>query len=449
MSEENKIFFKKVLKVGPPLMVQELLNGMVNLITTFMILNIMGINEIAAIGISNQIFFAFTLTVAGIVHGCSVFIGQYHGKSKETGGENENIYKVLGLGFTLITSLFVLILFTAIFIPHIIFSIFTPYEEIINLGVSYFRFSIISYFLFSVVFLRNGALRMVGFAKIPMFTTTVSLIVSFALNYFFIFVLAAPIYILALAPVFARLFELLAQQFFIRKYKIPLKAKISEYFSFDVKFAKMYFKVGAFIIATMFFRAFAQSGYLAAYGQTGAYQFGALQIANPMLQMFQIFGSAIGVSAGVIISNTLGEGKRELAIKYSRKCLIFGVCFSLFMASLLILTAPFILSSLGVEPNIAHYAYRILIVTGLGMSLRTINFTNIGGILRGGGDTKFGFYVVVAGVMLLGLPLSLLGANVWGLPIYFVVALVYTEELLKAIVGTKRVLTNKWANRLV
>ena len=449
MSEENKIFFKKVFKVGPPLMVQELLNGMVNLITTFMILNVMGVNEINAVGISNHIFFAFTLAVAGIVHGCSVFIGQYHGKAKGGGGENENIYKVLGLGLTLILSLCTIIILVAIFIPHIIFGIFTPYDEIIELGVVFFRVSVISYLLFSIVFLRNGALRMVGFAKIPMFTTTIALIVSFLLNYTFVIIIEAPICILALAPVFARFSELLAQQFFIYKYKIPLRAKISQYFSFDLEFAKKYFKVGAFIIATMFFRAFAQSGYLSAYGQTGAHQFGAFQIATPMLQMFQIFGAAIGVSAGVIISNTLGEGNRELAIKYSRKCLIFGVCFSLIMAALLIITAPFILSALGVEDSIAHYARRILIVTGLGMSLRTINFTNIGGILRGGGDTKFGFYVVVAGVMLLGLPLSLLGANVWGLPIYFVVALVYTEELLKAIIGTKRVLTNKWANRLV
>jgi len=449
MNTENKIFFKKLAKVAPPLMVQELLNGLVNLITTFMILNVMGIAEIGAIGISNQIFFAFSLAVAGIVHGCSVFIGQYYGKSSETGNENSNIYKVLGLGFTLVMSLSILIILSAIFIPHLIFRIFIDDTAIIDLGVSYFRVSVISYLLFSVVFLRNGAFRMIGFAKIPMYTTGISLAVSFSLNYLFIFILNVPIYILALAPVIARLIELLAQQFFIRKYKIPIKAKSKEYFAYDKAFVKKYFKVGAFIIATMAVRAIATSGYMAAYGATGVYQFGAMQIANPMLQMFQIFGSAIGVSAGVIISNTLGAGDKELAIKYSRKCLIYGVILSLSMATLLILTAPLILQLLGIEAHIAHYVYRILIVTGLGMALRTINFTNIGGILRGGGDTKFGFFVVIIGVFALGLPLSLLGANVLGLPIHFVVSLVYIEELFKAIVGTKRVLTNKWANRLV
>ncbi|MCL1925479.1 MAG: MATE family efflux transporter [Defluviitaleaceae bacterium] len=449
MSQENKMFFKKLAKVAPPLMVQELLNGMVNLITTFMILNVMGIEEISAIGISNQIFFAYSLAVAGIVHGCSVFIGQYHGKGGEAGSEQSNIYKVLGVGFTLIISLAALIILVAIFVPHWLFSVFTNDQVVSYLGVSYFRFSILSYLLFSIVFLRNGALRMVGFARIPMFTTSVSLVVSFSLNYLFIFVLNSPIYILALAPVVARASELLAQEFFIKKYKIAIKATPKQYFSYDLAFAKKYFKVGAFIIATMVVRAFAISGYLAAYGETGVYQFGALQIATPMLQMFQIFGSAIGVSAGVIISNTLGAGERELAIRYSRKCLIYGVLLSLTMAGLLILTAPLILSAFNIEANIAHYVYRILIVTGLGMALRTVNFTNIGGILRGGGDTKFGFFVVVIGVLGLGVPLSLLGAHIWGLPIYFVVALVYVEELFKAIVGTKRVLTNKWANRLV
>jgi Na+-driven multidrug efflux pump len=52
------------------------------------------------------------------------------------------------------------------------------------------------------------------------------------------------------------------------------------------------------------------------------------------------------------------------------------------------------------------------------------------------------------GVWLIGVPLVALGGLVWNLPIYWVYALVYMEELVKLILGLPRILSKKWINNL-
>ena len=71
------------------------------------------------------------------------------------------------------------------------------------------------------------------------------------------------------------------------------------------------------------------------------------------------------------------------------------------------------------------------------------------GILRGGGDTKFSLIVDIGSVWLVGVPMAFLGALYWRLPVYLVVALVATEELVKAGFGIPRVISKKWVNNLI
>lgn len=444
ISSESKAFFKRMKRLSPPIILQEILNALVNIIGIIMVGRAMEINEITAVGIANQIFLSYTLVMVGIVGGCSVFIGQYYGK-----GDSESIYKVLGIGFTftmLITFAFFVVAF---FYPKILISAYTRNTEVIILGASYIRVVVFSYFLFAFVFLRNVAMRNMGYIHFPMITTGITLCISFIFHYIFIFLLQAPLHIVALAPIIARIFEILVQEFCIRRYNIPIRAPIKKYFCFDWQYIKNFFKVSIYIVLNMITRAIAVSGYMIAYGFMGIQAQAAVQISNAMLQLLQISASSIGISTGIIMSNTLGAGKIKLAIKYSRICIMFGIVVSMILGVLFIIFAPFFVAFYRVDPQVEHYIIRIIYIASFGMILRTINFINIGGILRGGGDTKFCFILVLISVVFIGLPLSFAGAIWWQLPVYWVVGLVYVEEAFKAVLGLKRVFTNKWANRLV
>ena len=447
ISEENRIFIGKMAKLTPPIVMQDVLGGLVNIVTSIMIARSMGLHEITAVGISNQIFLAYSIAMVGIVAGCGVFIGQYYGK-----GEKEQIYKVIGIGFTLVMVGTTLVTTFTIFFPELVMGIFTNSPEVIALGAEFIQVQSISYFFFGVIFLRNNAMRTMGKPKLPMMTTSTALLISLGLNYVLIFVVEAPLAIIGLSAVVARIIEICLQEFIIRKYDIPIRADfalVKKYFSFDMAYVKRYFGVSIFILMNMIVRSMAVTGYTISYGFTSPDQQGAIQISTSMLQIFQIMGGSISVATGIVISQTLGAGNRELAIRYSRKCIAFGLVVSSTLSALLLLLAPVIISFYQVEPNVERYILNILIVTGLGMIVRTTNFINLAGIMRNGGDVKFSFMVVLIAVVVFGMPLSLLAAAVWNLPIYWVVALVYTEEVFKCILSTRRVLTNKWANQLV
>lgn len=444
LSSENKTFLKNFAHLTPPIILQESLSALVNISSTIMIGRAMGLTQVTAVGISNQIFMAYALGIAGIVSGCSVFIGQYYGK-----GDKESIFKIMGIGFAFIMPVAAFIVGMAVFAPQIVLGIFTREPEIIEQGSQFIRIASISYLLFAVIFLRNGAMRAMRQTRIPMITSSVALLLVLIFNYIFIFLLNAPLYIIAMGTVMARCIELLLQEFFIRKYHIPIRTSLAKYFNFTFEDVKKFFRISFFIFLNMLSRSLAISGYMVAYGFMDATSQGAIQISTAILQLFQIFGASIGISSGIIMANTLGSGNRELAIKYSRKCLVFGVSLSAFMGILLILISPVIISFYQVDAVTAGYIRNILLVTGTGMILRTINFTNIGGILRNGGDVKFCFIIVFSGVVFIGLPLAFAGVLLWNLPIYLVVALIYMEEVFKAVMGLRRVFSNKWANTLV
>ena len=74
--------------------------------------------------------------------------------------------------------------------------------------------------------------------------------------------------------------------------------------------------------------------------------------------------------------------------------------------------------------------------------------TNVG-VLRSGGDTKFCLYLELCGIWLIGVPLAFTGAFIWELPVYWVYGLVFLEEVLRLVIGFKRIHSKKWINNLV
>jgi Na+-driven multidrug efflux pump len=70
------------------------------------------------------------------------------------------------------------------------------------------------------------------------------------------------------------------------------------------------------------------------------------------------------------------------------------------------------------------------------------------GILRAGGDTRFGLVLDGFIIWLVGVPLTAFGAFVLHLPIYLVYLLTMSEELVKWSLGIWRYFSKKWIHNL-
>jgi Na+-driven multidrug efflux pump len=107
-----------------------------------------------------------------------------------------------------------------------------------------------------------------------------------------------------------------------------------------------------------------------------------------------------------------------------------------------------VIAMYNVSPEAAASAYHLLFILFLFLWLRSMNMTIIVGLLRGGGDTRFSLALDGFIIWILGVPMALLGAFVFDLPIHWVYLMVMSEETAKWILGLRRYFSRKWIHDL-
>jgi len=294
------------------------------------------------------------------------------------------------------------------------------------------------------------SLRSIRETKVPMHSSIAAFIVKISINYLFIFVLDFGVAGAAWGTVIARLVEIIVLCVIVKRRKFPILAHPSAYFNWGGrKFLANYFKITTPVILNEFVWAFGVFLYDVAYQFAGNEAQGAIQISANIEGLFMVVGIGFGIGSSIVLSNLLGEGNEKEAIAYSRKCLKLGVLLTIGMALILLAATPLILSIYEITDEVRRLARNNLLVVAAGMTIKTVNFFNVVGILRRGGDTVFCMLLDAGSVWLIGVPAAFIGAWVLGLPIYWVLALVYLEEVVKIFFSMRRVLSNRWARKLV
>ncbi len=440
---EDKVFLHNITILALPIMLNELINSLINIMDTFMT-GKLGAQSVTAVGLSNQIFFLFNLCCFGISSGASVFMAQYWGNKDVKG-----VRRVLGLA-VISAELFALLFFIlARYIPGRLLGIYSKDADVIALGEGYLVIVSLSYFFTAFVNVFNIALKAIGRAAQPMLTTLVSLISNVVLNYIFIFVMHLGVKGAAYGTVCARSIEFALQLSLIFIRRLPVLGHPRDYMSADLAFIKHYFVIAMPVFLNEFIWALGTTIYNVAYKYSGTVAQAAIQVSSSVQNLFIVAGMGFGTAVGIILSNSLGAGDREKAIDYSKKGKKLVVITSVFSGILLILFAKLIVSFFDIDDMGRRYALYMLYVVAAGITVKNINFINIVGILRSGGDTLAGLIMDMSSVWLIGIPMAFLGSALLGLPIYITFTMVYMEEVIKLIFSEARVLKLKWANTII
>ena len=443
MTNENKKFIKIVSALAFPIFIQDMLNAMVNLLDSFMV-GRLGLDAINAVGFANQLYFLYSLLLFGSCSGSAILIGQFWGK-----GDGKNIHKAMGANVSV--GLVAALIFTviAVVFPGWFLSLYTDNAEVIRQGTTYLRTVAPCYFILPLIMAVNAALKSVRKTTYPMLTTIIALAVNAGLNALFIFGLKMGVFGAALATVIARVVEFAAQRLIVKRLRLPVYARVREYFRLSGSFVLNYLKVTTPVIINEFMWALGIALYSIAYKVCGDEAQGAVQISRAITDLFFIMGLSVGSASGILIANSLGAGERGRAISYSRKAMLFNIAIGGAAGLLLIITCPFLSDFYSVSDGVKALANNIMRITGLAMAIKLFNFTTIVGILRNGGDTRFCMFVDVGAVWLVGVPLAFFGAYVLRAPVYAVAAMVLCEEVVKAVISGRRVWSDKWARTIV
>lgn len=445
-SKIDRDFLSIMLKLALPIIIQNLITSSLNMVDTVMV-GKLGEVEIAAVGIANQYFFFFNMILIGLCGGCSVFISQYWGKK-----DFSNIKKMLGLGLVSVGAASVIFMAVGFISPERIISLFNKDLEVIRLGGQYLSIVLFSYIFTGITFVYSYSLRSIGNTVVPLVVNVAALLCNVFFNYAFIFgKFGAPALGVegdAIATLIARVVETIVIVFLVYKGNGVLAAKLRDFKDLNVAFFKRSYKIILPVLLNDILWGMASIMYSVVYGRMGTGAIASVQICNTVSNMFMVVTFGMVNAASIMIGNSIGEDKEDQAVDYSKKFMEISVVVSIVLGLILAVTAPFILNLFNVSDDVRRSTLIMLYIVALIFVVRFLGLVIIVGILRGAGDARSALIIEGVTMWFIGVPLTIMGAFLFKLPVHMVYALAILEEVAKFILAFKRLKSRKWINNV-
>lgn len=446
--KKDRVFFKNLLILAIPIILQNLIGASLNLLDNLMI-GSLGENAIASTGIANQYYMLYYNTTNGIVMGAGIFMAQYWGKK-----DVKSIYKFMGISllFSLITA--ILFALGGVFFSENIMGIFTKEMIVSDLGKNYLAAVAPSYIFTSISLSYAMALRSAGYTKIPMYASLIGLIFNGVLNYIFIFgkfgIPALGVTGAALGTTVARFMEMgfILHTIYIRDKNI-IAGKINEMFVFSKDLVNKFIKTATPVVFNDVMWIAGITVYFIAYSKLGTNATATMQISNTINNAFNIFAIGIAIASSIVIGNKIGAGKEKEAKEVAIKINIFGVFLGIIIGAIFFIVSPFIPLMFKITPETKANVITVLKIMSILVPVRFFGIVQIIGVLRGGGDVVYAILVELIAVWGIGVPLSFIGAVYLDYPITIVYALTCLEEPFKMLSTIPRLLSGKWIRNLV
>lgn len=428
---KEKSFYKKLLIIALPIMIQYFITSCLNMMDSLMI-GSLGEEAVAGLGIANQFYFIFNIMLMGTYSGAGVLISQYFGSK-----DMINIKKIIGISLSIGILLGVSFFITGYVFNENIIMLFDKNPLVVSLGSNYLKIVVISYVFMSFTFAFGISSRSIGQAYVPMMTSAMALLFNIILNYGLIFgKLGMPklgVDGAAYATVISRFIEMVVMISYIYLGKSPLKSKLSELKSFDKEFFKRTFNVILPVVINEICWGLGFVIYSLMYGKLGTKAIASVQICLTLQNIFMIILFATANASCVMLGTKVGEGDLKGVKEYSSKFMRITVVLGILMGASICIFAPHILSIYKVSAEVLTSTKYLLYITGFLIPVRFIAVLLIVGILRGGGSSDIALKIELATMWGVGVPICFIGAVILKLPVYQVFAFVGIEEIVKCI----------------
>jgi putative MATE family efflux protein len=443
----DRSFLRELLVIAIPLSFQQLINASLNMIDVIMV-GQLGETAIAAMGLSNQVFFVLILILFGATSGMAIFTAQFWGKQ-----EIEPIRKVLGM--SIITAVSVAFIFTlaATLMPETILGFYTTDTEVIKLGSSYLRIVGFTYIPVAIATSYIAVLRSIQLIRITVIATVSALIFKTILGYALIFGIgglpALGVRGAAIGTALGWTLELVLLLILIYTRKTPLAANPLTFFSFDLPFFGRVIKTVLPAVANELFWSLGITMYNAIYAHIGTDSIAAINVNATIEELGFVVFMGLGSACAVMVGNRIGAGKKDEAYEIVRSVTIMGVALAIGVGIIIFSLRDAVVRLYDLSPSGVNNVRWLLLMMACTLWIRMFNFSVFIGALRAGGDTRFALIMEICSIWLIGVPAAYVGAFVFHLPVYWVYLMVILEEVAKAFVSGWRFRSRRWIHDLV
>ena len=395
----------------------------------------------------NQLQFVLQQIAAGIGLGIVVLASQYWGQ-----GRTEPIKKIIAIGMKFGFAAGLVFFLLTTFLPRQVLSLFTDDGAVIEEGLRYLYIMRWTYLLFALSNSLMYAFQSVETALIGTLMSLSTIAINACLNYVFIYGhFGAPelgVTGAAFATLVSRTAELLIILLyaFLRDRKLRMKPR--DLLGFDGTYLRDYVKVAAPVIVSGLLWGVAQAAQTAVLGHIGARVIAANSIAVTVSQVFAVFGMATANVASVVTGKTVGEGKLDKVRAYSKTMQGIFLALGLVLGALLFLFKDPILGVYRISEETRALTRSFLTILSVTTVGSCYEYPVEGGIIGGGGSTKYAAVTDNLFMWLFTIPSAVLSAFVFHFPPAVTYCFLKADQLLKCIPNGITVNRYRWVKIL-
>ena len=334
---KNKTFYRRILSVALPIMVQNGISNFVQMLDNVMVGQV-GTIPMSGVAIVNQLMFVFNLCVFGAVSGAGIFTAQFEGKADHTGIRHTFRFKLLvGLGLGL-AGIGIFRAFGRELIGLYLTGEGTPEEAALTMeyGLGYLQVMLWGLLPFALSNAYSGTLRETGETTVPMVAGIIAVLVNLVGNYILIFgrfgAPAMGVAGAAVATVISRYAELLIVALWTHTHKKrhpfiegALRSMyIPRGLVRDITVRGMPLLVNEFLWST------GVAALSQCYSTRGLDVVAAFNIATTISQLSNVVFLSLGNAVGILMGQMLGAGVPEEEIRRDNRRMLklcVTVCF--------------------------------------------------------------------------------------------------------------------------
>ncbi|MDO5425746.1 MAG: MATE family efflux transporter [Eubacteriales bacterium] len=424
--EQKNSFLKTVLNIAVPVTLQSLLQSSFSVIDQVMT-GQLGSVRIAGIGLGGKFSSIYSVLISAVAAAAGILIAQYMGKE-----DRREVSRSFWMNLSLAVLLAVLFTGMCGVFPEKIMGMYTEDEATRQAAAQYLRIVAVSYLPMAVGTLFSTLLRCMEAARLPLYASVFAAGVNTGLNYVLIFgkfgVPALGIVGAAWATAVSQIIGCVLIVAMFLQYCRTRNQKLEAVFWMDQAGRRQYAKILLPILVCEFFWSLGENVYAMIYGHIGTRECAAMTLTGPV-QVLMI-GALTGLSqaAGVLTGKTLGRKEYDRAYEESKKLMVYGGIGAVILSVGLFFAAGYYVRIYQVEEMVRVTAVEILYVFAVVSPVKVLNMILGGGILRSGGRTDYVMWIDLIGTWVFGVPLGLLAAFVWKLPIAQVYFMLSLEE---------------------
>ncbi|MCH5251415.1 MAG: MATE family efflux transporter [Lachnospiraceae bacterium] len=450
----TKEFYKKLLLLAVPIMVQNAITNFVGFLDNIMV-GQLGTEPMSGVAIVNQIIFVFNLLVFGGLSGAGIFGAQFYGKGDDKGVRDTFRFKlIMGLVIIAVT-LFVLLCFGQNLIEFYLLSGETEnHHQTFLYGKEYLMVILLEIIPFVLVQIYASTLRETGETMVPMMAGVTAVFVNLVFNYILIFgKFGAPklgVMGAAAATVIARITECIIVVAWTHKNRGKNGFIQGAYRSLRVplNLAADIVKKGSPLLANEVLWAGGVALINQCLSVKGLEVVASTNISSTIANLFNVVFIAMGSAVAILVGQQLGASDFEGAKATAGKVIAFSVFCTLFTSLLMIVLSGIFPGLYKTTGEVREMAGSMIRITAYLMPLQAFlhaaYFT-----IRSGGRTVITFLFDSGFSWCVAIPFIYCLVHFTGLGVLVIYTLYYLLDIIKALVGFFLLKKGIWIQNIV